>query len=105
MAVKTAAAPAKSPAATRGDKSDKAIRQQLDRILGSATFQQVERLKRFIGFIVTEAVEGRSDELKEYVVGVQVFGKEPSFDPRTDDVFLSLIHISEPTRLLSISYA
>jgi TolB-like protein/Tfp pilus assembly protein PilF len=78
MAVKTAAAPAKN--------SEKAIRQQLERILSSATFQQVERLKRFISFIVTEAAAGRSDELKEYVVGVQVFGKEPSFDPRTDPI-------------------
>jgi serine/threonine-protein kinase len=78
MAVKTPAAPAKNP--------EKAIRQQLERILSSATFQQVERLKRFISFIVTEAAAGRSDELKEYVVGVQVFGKEPSFDPRTDPI-------------------
>ncbi len=27
-------------------------------------------------------VAGRGGELKEYVIGVQVFGKEPSFDPR-----------------------
>ena len=78
MAVKTAAAPGKS--------SEKAVKQQLDRILGSATFQQVERLKRFITFIVTEAAAGSADELKEYVVGVQVFGKESSFDPRTDPI-------------------
>ena len=78
MAVKTAAAPGKS--------SEKAVKQQLDRILGSATFQQVERLKRFITFIITEAAAGRADELKEYVVGVQVFGKESSFDPRTDPI-------------------
>ena len=78
MAVKTAAAPART--------AEKAIRQQLERILSSATFQQVERLKRFISFIVTEAAAGRSDELKEYVVGVQVFGKEHSFDPRTDPI-------------------
>jgi serine/threonine-protein kinase len=78
MAVKTAAAPARH--------AEKAIRQQLERILSSATFQQVERLKRFISFIVTEAAAGRSDELKEYVVGVQVFGKEHSFDPRTDPI-------------------
>ena len=78
MAVKTAAAPGKS--------SERVVKQQLDRILGSATFQQVERLKRFIAFIVTEAAAGRADELKEYVVGVQVFGKESSFDPRTDPI-------------------
>jgi TolB-like protein/Flp pilus assembly protein TadD len=63
---------------------DRGIRQQLERILASTTFQQVDRLKRFLQFIVTETVEHRGDELKEYVVGVQVFAKEPSFDPRTD---------------------
>ena len=66
--------------------TDKAIQVQLDRILSSKTFAQVDRLKRFIRFIVQEAVAGHSSELKEYVVGVQVFGKEPSFDPRTDPI-------------------
>src|SRR4026208_632212 len=68
--------PAKAP--------DRGVRQQLDRILASTTFQQVDRLKRFLQFIVTETLEHRGDELKEYVVGVQVFAKESSFDPRTD---------------------
>src|SRR5881227_909975 len=66
--------------------SQAAIRQYLDRILASATFQQVDRLKRFISFIVSEAIAGRGDQLKEYVIGVQVFGKESSFDPRTDPI-------------------
>ena len=52
----------------------------------SKTFSQVERLKRFISFIVGETVDGRGGDLKEYVIGVQVFGKEPSFDPRTDPI-------------------
>ena len=65
---------------------DKAIRQQLDRVLGSPTFLQVDRLKRFLTFITLEALGGRSDQLKEYVIGVQVFGKEGSFDPRTDPI-------------------
>lgn len=63
-----------------------AVRLQLDRVLGSPTFQQVDRLKRFLRFITLEAVNGRSDQLKEYVIGVQVFAKEESFDPRTDPI-------------------
>lgn len=66
--------------------SDKLVRQLLVRILASKTFSQVERLKRFIGFIVGETIAGRGGDLKEYVIGVQVFGKEPSFDPRTDPI-------------------
>ena len=79
MATRSAASAPKPPSA-------KATRLQLDRILSSTTFQQVDRLKRFLRFIVTEHVEGRGDELKEYVVGVQVFGKESTFDPRTDPI-------------------
>jgi len=65
---------------------DRAIQQQLGRIMSSATFQAVDRLRMFLQFIVTEAAAGRGDELKEYVVGVHVFGKEASFDPRTDPI-------------------
>jgi TolB-like protein/Tfp pilus assembly protein PilF len=62
------------------------VREQLERVLASPTFQQSDRLKRFLTFIVEEAIAGHRDELKEYVIGVQVFGKEESFDPRTDPI-------------------
>jgi serine/threonine-protein kinase len=65
---------------------DEGVREQLERILTSTTFQQCDRLKRFLSFIVLEAIAGRRGELKEYVIGVQVFGKESSFDPRTDPI-------------------
>ena len=78
MGAKAAVAPGKA--------SDKAVRQELTRILGSKTFSQVDRLKRFVDFIVTESVDGRGGDLKEYVIGVQVFGKEAGFDPRTDPI-------------------
>jgi TolB-like protein/Flp pilus assembly protein TadD len=74
-------APASSPRHV-----DDGVREHLDRILTSPTFQQGDRLKRFLKFIVLEAVAGRRHELKEYVIGVQVFGKEESFDPRTDPI-------------------
>src|SRR5207247_727538 len=67
-------------------QADDAVREHLERILTSPTFQQVDRLKRFLKFIVLEAVAGRRHELKEYVIGVQVFDKEDTFDPRTDPI-------------------
>src|SRR3954466_7538701 len=60
--------------------------QELDRILASATFRQVDRLKRFLRFVALEALQGRGDQLKEYVIGVQVFDKNASFDPRADPI-------------------
>jgi TolB-like protein/Tfp pilus assembly protein PilF len=75
------------PAPAASDRlPDKSVRQHVDRVLGSPTFQQVDRLKRFLTFITLEALAGRSDQLKEYVIGVQVFAKEESFDPRTDPI-------------------
>ncbi len=81
------APPAGGPSASPTDvESDQARREQLARILRSETFQQADRLKRFLTFVVTEAINGRRDALKEYVIGVQVFQKEESFDPRTDPI-------------------
>ncbi len=77
---------ARPAASAPGKIADKAVRQQLARILVSKTFSQVDRLKRFVDFIVGETVAGRGGDLKEYVIGVQVFGKEASFDPRTDPI-------------------
>src|SRR4051794_35211462 len=72
-------APAEKPVPRPSDE-------QLDRILRSETFQQSDRLKRFLMFIVRETTAGRGAELKEYVIGVQVFRKEDTFDPRTDPI-------------------
>lgn len=65
---------------------DAAIRRVLASIVQSKTFRQVERLQRFLTYIVEETLAGRGDQLKEYPVGVDVFGKEPSFDPRMDPI-------------------
>ena len=75
------------PAADAAAKeSDRGARAQLDRVLSSVTFRQVDRLKRFLHFTVSEALAGRGDQLKEYVIGVQVFDKDSSFDPRADPI-------------------
>jgi len=66
--------------------NDEKTAEQLNRILGSKAFRQADRLKRFLRFIVTETIEGRGERLKEFVVGVEVFGKDDSFDPRNDPI-------------------
>ena len=76
----------KSRDLTLGKGGEQLVREQLARVLASTTFQQVDRLRRFLSFVVGESLAGRGDELKEYVVGTQVFEKEGSFDPRADPV-------------------
>jgi TolB-like protein/Tfp pilus assembly protein PilF len=67
-------------------ESELAIREHLSTLLSSAAFAQVDRLKRFLRYVVEETVAGRSEGLKEYSIGVEVFDREASFDPRTDPI-------------------
>jgi serine/threonine-protein kinase len=62
------------------------IRQELGRIVASDLFSRSDRLCRFLRFSVELALRGESDRVKEYVVGVEAFGRGPSFDPRVDPV-------------------
>src|SRR5215207_6424205 len=63
-----------------------AIHAQLDRVLSSATFIRSKRLGRFLRFTVEQCLEGRQSALKEYLVGVEVFNKMETFDPRIDSI-------------------
>ena len=61
-------------------------RQQLGRVLASAGFSKNERLSQFLRFVVERHLEGRESELKESVIGVEVFGRKPGFDPKVDGI-------------------
>jgi TolB-like protein/Tfp pilus assembly protein PilF len=62
------------------------IRAELDKILASPGFATAERLTRFLRYAVEEALDGQGDRLKESLLGVEVFGRKPTYDPRTDAV-------------------
>lgn len=59
---------------------------QLERIIASKAFRQADRLKRFLTFVVEETIAGRAESLKEFVVGMEVFGRDNTFDPRNDPI-------------------
>ncbi len=64
----------------------KAVREELQGILASTEFNASDRLKSFLQFVVEEALAGRADRLKGYTIGVEVFGRDPAFDPQNDPV-------------------
>ena len=41
-------------------------------------------MKGFLCLVVEYSLAGRAHELKEYLIGVEVFGRRDSFDPRID---------------------
>ena len=68
-----------------GSESDqKAIGEQLARILGSRPFARSRRMQRFLEYIVVEALAGRSDRLKAYNIALEVFDRPETFDPIVD---------------------
>lgn len=63
-----------------------AVQEELDKILNSSTFAQSQRLIRFLRFIVEQLLKNEADQLKEYRLGVSVFDRDESYDPRTDPI-------------------
>src|SRR5262245_22393418 len=66
------------------ESEQKAIREQLVRILNSGPFHQSQRRQRFLEYLVNETLAGRSERLKGYNVALEVFDRQESFDPVTD---------------------
>ncbi len=63
------------------ESDQKAIREQLDRILHSGPFHQSQRRQRFLEYLVNETLAGRGDRLKGYNIALEVFDRPETFDP------------------------
>lgn len=77
------------PASTRNYTdviSAEEIRSELEKVLASAELVHCPQLQRFLNFVVEEELAGRGNQLKEYVLGVGVFGRPADFDPRLDSL-------------------
>ena len=61
-------------------------RAQLQKILDDALFTRTQRMSRFLRFGVEHALAGTGHEVKEYLVGVDVFDRPKDYDPRVDPI-------------------
>ena len=68
------------------ESDQKAIREQLVRILNSGPFHQAQRRQRFLEYIVNEALAGRGERLKGYNVAQAVFDRTDTFDSNVDPI-------------------
>jgi hypothetical protein len=62
------------------------IRRQLGRILDSAAFRRSPQMARFLTVVVDRSLLGRHEELKEYLLGRDVFQRGEDYDPRSDSI-------------------
>jgi TolB-like protein len=60
------------------------LKGELERVLSSDAFARSERLSKLLRFLVERHIEGRDDELKESLIGVEAFGRRPDYDPKLD---------------------
>jgi TolB-like protein len=75
------------PTPTPSDEADlEGVRLAAARVLSSSEFRNSERVSRFLRFAVERTLTGESAALKEYRIGVEVFGRSAAFDPRLDPV-------------------
>ena len=68
------------------ESDQKAIREQLVRILNSGPFHQSRRRQRFLEYLVNETLAGRGERLKAYNVALGVFERPETFDPTVDNL-------------------
>ena len=59
------------------------VRAQLEPILASAEFAGPERARRFLRYVVEEALAGRGERIKAYTIAVEVLGRDEGFDAHT----------------------
>ncbi len=75
---------------------------QVEKICTSPEFRSKQLLCDFLSYIVSEYLAGRSNQLKGYAIGVDVFGKGEDFDPGEDA--LVRIHAGRLRRMLDLYY-
>lgn len=63
-----------------------AVRQQVEKIASSEIFLQSDRLCRFLRFTVQAKLNGEAAQIKEYLLGREVFDRNGDYDPRTDPI-------------------
>ena len=62
------------------------IEEQLEKILASDTFARAPRLSLLLRYVVAHSLGDNGENLKEYTLGLEVFERGASFDPRTDTI-------------------
>jgi hypothetical protein len=77
-------------------------REQLNRLLVHPLFSNSKRYPALLAYVVEQALLGNGAELKERSIGIEVFGREPTYDANADPVVR--ITAGEVRKRLSLYY-
>src|SRR5215475_1865059 len=79
-----------------------ATQAQIQRILQSKTFRTSEVHRNLLQYLSEKSLAGDADSLKEYTVGLDVFAKPESYDPRQESTVR--MHVARLRQKLSEYY-
>jgi hypothetical protein len=68
------------------ENSTESYQSQVRRILQSKAFRTSEVHRNLLNYLAEKSIAGEADSLKEYTVGLDVFAKPESYDPRQESV-------------------
>jgi hypothetical protein len=68
------------------DENLTALREHLECIINGEAFRGSKRSAQFLSFIVEKAIENHADGLKERTIGVELFGRVPTYDTGEDAI-------------------
>jgi hypothetical protein len=63
-----------------------AVQQQLEKLLATSLFNSSKRYPSFLKYVVTHSLAGQTDQLKERILGVEIFGRPADYDTNTDPI-------------------
>lgn len=62
------------------------IRAQLELLVRDESFRSSKRSVAFLKYVVEMTLNGSADQIKERTIGVEVFGRDPSYDTNLDHI-------------------
>jgi hypothetical protein len=64
----------------------RAVQDQLERMLAHPFFSHSKRYPALLRYVVEHALDGRTEQMKERTLGIEVFGRNPEYDTNQDPV-------------------
>jgi hypothetical protein len=68
------------------DLEKAAVHQQLEKLLATPLFSSSKRYPSFLKYVVTHSLAGQTDQLKERILGVEIFGRSADYDTNSDPI-------------------
>ena len=72
--------------------TDDEKREALDALLSSVSFSRHEQLRRFLRYVCDLELAGRANEIHEYQIGIDVFGKSSGYSTGEDTAVRTRAH-------------